>query len=117
MGDDRKHDPDARTRFLTRLIRRGPAAAAPAPAPASVPDLPAKPEPMAVDPDQTQLIDQSQQSQQSQQSAEAKPAAEAPNRSSVLGGAKSTKGTMFGQMYSPFAITQEVIKKPGPPAK
>ena len=61
---------------------------------------------------------------------EAEPAAEAEQREAVadteimksasavrgngLRNAPSTRGTMFGQFYSPFCTTQEVIKRRGP---
>jgi hypothetical protein len=63
---------------------------------------PFEPPAAAADADRTQLIDTS------------KPLPEAPNAGAVRGGVKNTRGTMFGQLYSPFAITQEVVKKPGP---
>ena len=48
------------------------------------------------------------------------PAPDAPQASSVRGGARpapSTRGTMFGQMFSPFVKTQEVLKQPAPKRK
>lgn len=99
--DGKQPDPNARTKFLTRLIKRGRAALA---APPVAPE-PAAPAAQA-DADRTQLMDQPE------------PPAPPAHPSTIRGGAKpSTKGTMFGQMYSPYAITQEVVKKPGPPPK